>query len=383
LTSQPVSNITLHVKQEARAAGFDLVGVTTPDPPEHLDVYERWLEDGRHGEMAYLSGERARAARADPHLLLPEVRSILVVGASYPPSPELDPSDGSPRVGAYAQGDDYHDVLKARLEGVVRGVEDHFGQTFPYRIYVDTGPLLERELAQRAGLGWIGKNTCLIDPERGSYMLLAEVLLGLELEPDQPFKADRCGSCTRCIDACPTGCILPDRTIDARACISYLTIELRGAVPEALRPKTGAWVFGCDVCQQVCPWNQRFAPPGSDPAFEGRPFVEQATIDSLLTLDREQYVEGLRRSPLKRAKLHGLKRNACLAAGNQKSPARVQALAVALGDPDPQVRAHAAWALGEIGGARASAALADRWSEESEREVLGAIQKAQAKIARD
>jgi len=359
------------------------VGITSAAPPAHLDVYQRWLDTDHNGQMAYLANQRARAARADLRVLLPEVRSILLVAANYHGSDSPPHAEGAPRVAAYAQGDDYHETLKDRLQGVVDRLAEHVGESFPYRIYVDTGPVLERELAQRAGLGWIGKNTCLIHPKMGSYFLLAEVLLGMDLQPDEPFLADRCGSCTRCIDACPTGCILPDRTIDARRCISYLTIELRGAIPEALRAETGEWVFGCDVCQQVCPWNQRFTQPTADPAFQTRPFLKKATLDSFLTLDRDGYVEGLRHSPLKRAKLGGLKRNASLAAANQGSPNRVPALAVALRDPDPEVRLHAAWALGQIGGRPAERTLAEHASAEEDLDVQHTVSEALARISSD
>jgi len=383
LNPQPDPALSDYLKHEVRAAGFDLVGITDAASPPHLDVYQHWLDSERHGHMAYMANQRARAARADPRLLLPEARSILVVAANYLGSDSLSQAEGAPRVAAYAQGDDYHETLKDRLQEVVDRLAEHVGRSFPYRIYVDTGPVLERELAQRAGLGWIGKNTCLIHPELGSYFLLAEVLLGLDLQPDEPFSADRCGSCTRCIDACPTACILSDRTIDARRCISYLTIELRGAVPETLRTDTGEWVFGCDVCQQVCPWNQRFAQPTTDPAFQTRPFLKQATLDSVLTLDRDGYVEGLRHSPLKRAKLAGLKRNASLAAANQGSPGRVPALVVALNDPDRQVRLHAAWALGQIGGRPAERELSDRATKEEDPDVQQAIADALARISSD
>src|SRR5512139_3833352 len=193
--------------------------------------------------------------------------------AGQPAPSEHTLSGGQPggRVAAYAWGEDYHTVLTERLQQLVVFIETHLGSPFPYRIYTDTGPLLERELAQRAGLGWIGKNTCLINPQAGSYFLLGEVLLGVALEPDAPFIADRCGSCTRCLEACPTGCILPDRTIDARRCISYLTIELKGIIPVELRPAIGNWVFGCDICQEVCPWNQRFARTQGEAAFTARP----------------------------------------------------------------------------------------------------------------
>lgn len=260
--------LTASIKTEAHRLGFDLVGVTEPSPPPHLDVYRHWLTAGRHGGMAYLASERALQPRADPRLILPECKSILVVAANYLTQPS-QPSVGQirARVAAYALGDDYHDVLLKRLDHLAAFIEVQVNQSVPNRIYTDTGPILERELAQRAGLGWIGKNTCLINPQIGSYFILGELLLGIQLEPDPPFSSDRCGSCTRCIDACPTACILPDRTLDARRCISYLTIEEKGNIPANLRSLIGSWLFGCDICQQVCPWNSRLRRPNQRSVF--------------------------------------------------------------------------------------------------------------------
>ena len=361
--------------------GFDLVGITGPDSPRHTDTYEIWLRAGRHGEMHYLASERARQVRANPRRLLPGCRAIVVVGLNYGQPAVPDPGEpGEAGVATYAGGDDYHDVMAGRLHDLIGHLETYLDRPVNHRVYVDTGPLMERELAQRAGLGWIGKNTCLIHPARGSCFLLGEVLVDVDIEADEPFEADRCGSCTRCLQACPTECILPDRTLDASRCISYLTIELKEEIPADLRPPMGRWVFGCDICQRVCPWNERFAAPAADVSLAPRPFLAPPTIDGFLKLDRAGYVEQLRRSPLKRAKLAGLQRNACVAAGNAGDRRFVEQLIVALDDVSSLVRAHAAWALGRLGGSRATDALKARGHVERDSGVQDEIRAALSSV---
>ena len=248
----PREGLKEKIKVKAQELGFILAGVTTPDPPPHYSTFEHWLAQGRHGTMEYLATERSRARRANPREIMPTCKSILVLATPYsPPFAESLPERG--KIAAYAWGKDYHDILPERMKELVRFIEEQVGYPVDNRWYTDTGPILERDLAQRAGIGWIGKNTCLIHPKRGSYFLLSEILLDLALEPDPPFVTDHCGTCTRCIAACPTDCILPDRTIDATRCISYLTIELKNAIPLELRDNIGTWVFGCDICQMVCP----------------------------------------------------------------------------------------------------------------------------------
>jgi len=362
-------DLTGFVKAEALRLGFSRAGITSPEPPSHLEIYEKWLEEGRHGEMTYLDTDRARHRRADPRRILPECESILVVAANYLPN-----TQNRTGVAAYAVGDDYHDVLTDRLKRLMSSLEARVGREIKNRYYTDTGPLLERELAQRAGLGWIGKNTCLISPEHGSYFFLAEVLLDLPLEPDLPIKTDHCGECTLCIEACPTNCILPDRTLDAARCISYLTIELKGTIPLELRPLTEDWIFGCDICQQVCPWNLRFAEPTADHAFQARAFLSEPTPRDFLQLTPQDYRTELSKSPLKRAKRSGLLRNAAVAAGNVGGRASVPDLERVLAkEEDPVPRAHAAWALGELGEFESlQAALVS----EQDSEVLAEIQLA-------
>ena len=371
-------SLKVAIKNEAHRLGFQLAGVTTPDPPPHLTVFEHWLADGRHGEMDWLAAERSRQRRADPRLILPECRSILVLGIAYPPSPsESEESEDKGKVASYAWGDDYHEVLPKRLQALGHFIETQVGHPVSNRWYTDTGPILEREMAQRAGLGWIGKNTCLINPQKGSYFLLAEILLGLELPPDEPILNDLCGSCTRCLEACPTSCILPDRTIDAGRCISYLTIELKGVIPLDLRPQMGDWVFGCDICQQVCPWNQRFAVPSQEASFTPRPGVARPALDAELALSSEEFNRKFKGNPVMRSKRRGYLRNVAVALGNRKDSAVIPALAQALTDDEPLVRAHVAWALGQIGGAKAKQVLTGALQNESDPAVRQEILAAQ------
>jgi epoxyqueuosine reductase len=253
-------------------------------------------------------------------------------------------------VAAYAWGEDYHAVIPERLKALVDFLERQSGRAVPFRGFTDNAPVLERELAQRAGLGWIGKNTCLIHPVRGSYFFLAELLLGIPLQPDPPFTEDRCGTCRRCVEACPTGCIRPDRTLDARRCISYLTIELKGEIQEELRPTLGNWVFGCDVCQQVCPWN-RFAPQQGEPAFAPRIGVPTPELVAELALTEEEFRRKFEGSPLLRARRRGYLRNVAVALGNQGDRDAIPALErVVAEEAEELVRRHAEWALRRLGG---------------------------------
>jgi epoxyqueuosine reductase len=345
-------SLTQAVKGEARRLGFILAGITTPDPPPHWSVYQHWLALERHGTMNYLDDPR----RADPRLLLPECRSILVLALRYPNpvlnSPLLPRSQqlaqqrhGS--IAAYAWGRDYHTVIPERLKTLATFIETRTAAPLKHRGYTDTGPLLERELAQRSGLGWIGKNTCLINPGIGSFFLLAEMLLGIELEMDNPFTADRCGSCSRCIAACPTGSILPDRTIDARRCVSYLTIENRNEIPSDLRAHLGNKVFGCDICQQVCPWN-RFAEDDHDPAFDAQPGISNPVLVKDLALTPQEFNRKFKENPVLRSKRRGYLRNVAVALGNLRDPAAVPALEKAVQSNEPLIREHAAWALEQI-----------------------------------
>jgi epoxyqueuosine reductase len=347
------------IKEEARRLGFVLAGVTNPEPPPHAAVFDTWLNEGRHGAMGYLAEPRSRLCRTDPRKLMPECKSILALAVAYPkpaPGPMADDNEGGQRKGrvaAYAWGRDYHKVLPGRLQAIVTFIERQVGHPVRSRSYTDTGPILERDLAQRAGLGWIGKNTCLINPGLGSYFLLAEILLDIALKPDEPLRTDHCGTCTRCIDACPTSCILPDRTIDANECISYLTIELRTPIPGSLRAKMGDWVFGCDVCQWVCPWN-RFAAPAGDAALVSQATSGSRNLQQDLLLDEIQFHREFKDSAISRAKHSGYLRNLAVVAGNTAGTEILPVLqSLSAGGP-PLVKEHADWAIQNIAERRES-----------------------------
>jgi epoxyqueuosine reductase len=352
----------------ALEAGFDRAGVARLEPSDHGEALRRWLERGDHASMEWL--ERRTEVRTDPRRLLDGARSALCVALHYSPlrgEPEAS-GDLWPRVARYARGVDYHDLMTRRLRALGERVEASFPGARS-RAYVDTGPILERELAQRAGLGRIGKNTNLLH-RQGSWFLLGELLLTLELEPDQPLAADLCGSCTLCLEACPTGALPEPYRLDSRRCISFWTIEHRGAIPVDARPGMGEWVFGCDVCQEVCPWNRK---PGRDGVGdydhpELRLPAERAELDleALLRLGVDDYVGRFRGSPMKRARRAGLRRNAAVVAGNRRAPERLDALCAMLVDPDPVLRRHAAWALGRLGVPAASATLRSALAREGD-----------------
>jgi len=333
------------IKEKARQLGFTLAGVTSSEPPPHYNVFESWLNADMHGTMQYLADERNRSRRADPKQILPECKSILVLAMPYASFPQ-QPSREALRIASYALGDDYHDIIPQRLKLIVDFIEEQLGYSIPNRYYTDTGPILERDLALRAGIGWVGKNTLLINSKAGSTFFLAEILLGIELEPDRPVDTDHCGACTRCIEACPTQCILPGRTLDANRCISYLTIELKDDIPVELRPLMGEWIFGCDICQQVCPWN-RFSSQ-ADPAFEPKIPLPVLTEDMLLT--SVEFNQRFKKSPIKRAKRRGYLRNMAVAIGNNGNKTDIPILEQAMhaAHDEPLIREHAQWAKEKI-----------------------------------
>lgn len=346
-------DLKTELQTEASRLGFALFGVTTAVPPQSMPIYLSWLEAGLHGEMAYLASDRAVERRGDPLRILPDTKSIIVVGIRYPQPMVFPTSSGGKlegRVAAYALGQDYHEFIPPRLEQLAAFMQQKTGSPVISRAYTDTGPILERDLASSAGLGWIGKNTCLITPQSGSFFLLAELLSNVELEPDNPFTTDYCGTCQRCIEACPTQCILPGRTIDARRCISYLTIEKKGSIPVSLRPQLGNWVFGCDVCQQVCPWNIRFTSDQIDVDLHPSEEIAHPILTAEMTLSPQEFNRKFKKSPVQRARRRGYLRNVAVALGNSGSPEAIPGLALTLErEPVPLIRAHAAWALGQIG----------------------------------
>jgi epoxyqueuosine reductase len=342
--------IAARLKGWAVAAGFDRAGVATLEPLEHGETLLLWLARGEQAGMRYL--ERRVEERLQPAKLFPWAKSALCVAQQYSPPAggEEDEVDGDlwPRVARYARGRDYHDLMTERLAALAARIRTTYPGT-EARAYVDTGPILERELAARAGLGAVGKNTLLLHPEAGSWFLLGELILSLDLAPDLPL-SDLCGSCTRCLAACPTGALREPYRLDSNLCISYWTIEHRGEIPDEARPLLGDWVFGCDVCQEVCPWNGDLAAaPRADPAFARPPERRQLDLAGLLTLRRDEYTERFRGSPMKRPKLAGLQRNAAIAMGNRPAARHEEPLRQALEEADPEVHGAAAWALERVG----------------------------------
>lgn len=366
------------IKAEAARLGFSLCGMTSALPPPHHRHYAQWLAEGKAGEMLYL--HRQEPKRGDLSLILPGVKSVVCVALNYSPetgmapNPSPVPGEGSmigqgsaalnsypsptewgqgsalvPGVGViarYARFDDYHDTLWARLEALLAFIQSQ-SPGANGKVYCDTGPITERDLAMRAGLGWIGKHTNLISRKLGNWFFLGEILLDIELPADSP-ETTHCGTCTRCIPACPTGAITGPYQLDARRCISYLTIELKGSIPEDLRPLIGTRIYGCDDCLAVCPWN-KFAVRSNDPAVQPRADLTAPDLLALLALDDEAFREKFKNSPVKRTKRRGLLRNVCVALGNLGDPAAIPALThAAESDPEPLVREHALWAIARI-----------------------------------
>jgi epoxyqueuosine reductase len=342
--SLPAPSLNELIKAQAYGLGFDLAGITRLGPVESAPLFEQWVARGYAGEMDYLP--RGAEKRRDSRLPFAGALSAVVVGLNYGGTTPSGP------VARYARGDDYHDIMWRKLDSLHESIEKSVGFSVSGKSYVDTGPILERDLARRAGLGWFGKNTNLLNPKIGSFFFIGALLLGLDLEPDAPFEADRCGTCTRCLDACPTDAFVSERVLDATRCISYLTIESRGAIPLELREEIGSLLYGCDICQDVCPWNQRFAKQASVPLFDVRPALSSndavAISRDILGMDDLTFRAAFKSSPMKRARLRGLKRNAAVVLGNVGTVDDVAALRVAAQDSDPLLAGHAAWAVSRI-----------------------------------
>jgi len=333
------------LKAQARAVGFDLVGVVRAEAADDFGRFRDWLDAGHAGTMDFLHEDAA--AREHPRSILSGVRSVVMLGRNYYPGP--DEPEGGPhqgRVARYARGRDYHRVLW----DAVNALADWLRAEVPgcrTRGVSDTAPLLERDFARRAGLGWFGKNAMLLNRDLGSYFFLAGLLTDLDLAADEPFAADHCGTCTACLDACPTDAFVAPRVLDARRCISYLTIERRSPVPEELRPGLGDWAFGCDVCQEVCPWNRK-APTAADSAFRERADLQPLDLLEVLQLDEAAFRARFRGTALMRAKRVGVLRSAAYALGNKAGTEALPILEKALLDPEEQIRDAAAWAIARI-----------------------------------
>lgn len=337
---------TRRIGELAAACGFELAGVTPAQVLPEQAFHEEWCTAGYAGAMTYLTDHRA-GLRADPRNLLPEAQSVIVVGKLYngpqPYSTQFN-SDEQAWISRYAWGDDYHVLMRDGLNALAAAIRHDLGHEFHWRACVDTAPLMERALARRAGLGWLGRNSCLINQQQGSWFLLGELLVSLDLAPNEPAP-DRCGTCTRCIDACPTTAIVPLNgrwTVDSRRCISYFTIEVRGPVPEDARPGLGNHVFGCDICQDVCPWNRR-ATTTTDPAFTPRAVAPP--LARLAALSEHEFREVFRDTPVWRARYRGFLRNVAIAMGNSGSERFAEPLATLAASPDDVVAEAAQWAL--------------------------------------
>ncbi len=362
--------LTTLLREEAQQLGFNLAGVCPAVTPAGIDHFHRWLAAGHAGQMHYL--EDRRLAYAHPQGVLAGVRSLLVLTMDYRAA-DPNPAPGQGRIAAYAAGEDYHDVAHRRLKALRRRHQALLPNV-PVRGVIDTAPLLERDFAQLAGLGWIGKNTLLINKHRGSYFFLAVLLSGVELDYDAPHQADHCGTCTACLDACPTEAFVAAHQLDARKCISYLTIELQEAIPRELRAGIGDWVFGCDVCQSVCPWNRHNAPVSEPAEVEEPPAL--LDLPELFELDDEAFRARFRHTPLWRPRRRGILRNAAIVLGNCRSPAGMRALQLGLHDCEPLVRGASAWALGNYQDPQATAALRQQQAIENDPEVLAEIDAA-------
>ena len=326
------------IKARAQALGLDACGITSADPSRHAAFYQQWMAEGRAGEMGWLAREPER--RTDPRIVLPEARSIIVAGLNY----WQPQTQARGRIARYALGEDYHHILLEKLETLAAEITATGEKA---KVYVDTGPVLEKPLAERAGIGWQAKSTMLISPKLGPWLLLGEIITTADLEPDAPAN-DHCGSCSKCITACPTGAITAPYQLDARKCIAYLTIELKGSIPEEMRPLIGDRIYGCDECLEVCPWN-RFAQTTREARFRATAAdSDRDQLHALLEITQPEFKRRFAKSPILRVKRRGLLRNVCVVLGNIGTVADLPALEKAAQHEEPLVREHAAWAIVQI-----------------------------------
>ena len=369
------------LKAEAQRLGFALCGISIPDPADHIQHYRQWVQAGHHADMSYLARDDSIQKRANPKLLLPKAKSVVVLGACYPfNSPDNPPAYSlQGQVSSYAWSADYHLVLKEKAEFLLGWIKNVTHQPIEAKICIDSAPVLERSLAWRAGLGWIGKNGCLIHPQLGSFIFLAEIFLDIQITPDEPLLNDLCGNCHRCMDTCPTQCILPNRTIDAARCLSYLTIENRGIISRDLRSSLGNHVFGCDICQQVCPWNQKANRYGVHGAslFSSQPL--QLSLLETAEMTEENFKNLYQFSPILRARYEGFLRNVAVAMGNSKDSSVIPALQRLIAHSNALIRAHAAWALGQFDSDHARLSLQQTFLQEQDSVVQEEIQLALTK----
>ena len=369
-TSRELSD---EILAQGRAFGFDLVGITSHLIPIHFDAFERWLNAGMAGSMDYLHKQNRNHLRH----VLEDARSVIVVGVGYA-SENLsdairrDPSRGI--IASYAGGEDYHPWMLSRLEKLAERIRG-FAPGLRFRAYVDTGPVLERDFAAQAGLGFIGKNALLIHPQRGSFFFLGVLITNLELPAGPSPMEISCGNCTRCLEACPTGALVAPYTLDARRCISYLTIEHKGAIPHEFRPLMGNHIFGCDECQLACPWNQKFARPAMIPAFQTSLERRAPNLAALASLSDKEFKARFEKSAILRTKRRGLLRNVAIALGNWGSGDTLAPLRTLIEDSEPLIRSHAVWGLGRIGG-EGQLLLKQMRKKETDEEVRSEIEAA-------
>ncbi len=368
---QPLT-LTQRIKTQGTALGFDLVGISPVQAPPHGESFAEWLRRGYHGEMGYLA--RTAEKRMHPGEFLPWARSVVSVALNYNSPYDRRETEGIRGwISRYAWGEDYHDVMYAKLTLLLEYVRREGGSEVQGQISVDAGPVLDREVGARAGIGWYGKNTNLLSMRIGSFFFVGELFLSLELEWDRPIR-NRCGQCRLCLEACPTNAFVGPYVLDARKCISYLTIEVKGAIPRELRPLMGSHIFGCDICQEVCPYNTKVKAT-KEAAFHPRQGLHAPDLIPLLSLSEAEFKAKFAGSAILRAKRRGFLRNVCVALGNLKRREAVPALAATLGnDPEPLVRGHAAWALGRIRTREAGQALHAARAREADPTVREEIQ---------